>query len=602
MDGMDRFRGRSLGTGLNPHDAPGNPTPEQIRACLMRMLASPQFSDSPQLSSFLSFIVEETLQGRGSDLKGYSIATLALNRPSSFDPQTDPIVRVQAGRLRQAMTEYEAAFPDNPVVITLDKGVYAPLFSLRDIETLPIARSSLAVPESASRAAAGRQYFRWTRKRPIRALVLGLAAIGLTSLAGAGVYLLRKASAPVTASEQALTFDRFAPSIVVEADVVSPEPPDLAGLVQRTRDAVARFDDIVIVHDIADMVSTAARPSQLRPGSLLILRISAISAASTMIRFNARLVDQADQTLLWSREFDPVPTGPQGDGARTKIVQAISTAIAQPYGVIHAHVRSRLASGQRKDDPYGCIVSGFDYWRTNDSRNHGIARNCLIQRIKQFPGISSLHAQLTYLYLEEYRQGYNPLPGNPLDRALESANLAATLAPASARSHQALLAAHFARGEMESAWRAANEAMALNPFDTEILADVGARHVQSGFYEKGLTMLQQALELNTSPPTWALTFRAAAYYLLDQNDQSRRIASALGGSEYPLAMMAMIMVARKNLDEPSGKKALADMRRLHPVILVDPAAYLKRLAFDEGTISRLVKDFTGAREWAATLP
>ncbi len=591
-----------MGTGLNPQQALGSPTPEQIRACLVRMLASPQFSDSPQLSSFLTFIVEETLQGRGGDLKGYSIATLALNRPVSFDPQTDPIVRVQAGRLRQAMAEYNTAFPNESVAVTLDKGVYAPLFFLRDIELLTAIGPALAASEPAARSAATRQRLLWIRKKPVRATILGLAIIGLISLAGTGAYLLRTVSVPIATSERGPAFDRFAPSIVVEADAASPEPPDLAGLVQRTRDAVARFDDIVIVHDIADMVSTAARPSQLRSGSLLILRISAISAANSMIRFNARLVDQADQTLLWSREFDPVPPGPQGDGARTKIVQAISTAIAQPYGVIHAHVRSRLASGQRKDDPYGCIVSGFDYWRTNDSRNHGMARNCLIQRIKQFPGISSLHAQLTYLYLEEYRQGYNPLPGNPLDRALESANRAATLAPASARSHQALLAAHFARGEMESAWRAANEAMALNPFDTEILADVGARHVQSGYYEKGLTMLQQALELNTSPPTWALTFRAAAYYLLDQNDQSRRIASALGGSEYPLAMMAMIMVARKNLDEPSGKKALADMRRLHPVILVDPAAYLKRLAFDEGTISRLVKDFTGAREWAATLP
>jgi hypothetical protein len=591
-----------LGTGLNPLHAPGSPTPEQIRACLRRMLMSPQFSDSPQLSSFLSFIVEETLQGRGGELKGYSIATLALNRPASFDPQTDPIVRVQAGRLRQAMAEYEATCPDDSVVIALDKGAYAPQFSVRDVTRFSMAGSSLAAAESASRSATGRQRLRWTRKRSLRTLVLGLAAIGLTSLAGAGVYVLRKAAAPMAASEPALPFDRFAPSIVVEADAVSPEPPDLAGLVQRTRDAVARFDDIVIVHDIADMVSTTSRPSQLRPGSLLILRISAINAANTMIRFNARLVDQADQTLLWSREFDPVPTGPQGDGARTKIVQAISTAIAQPYGVIHAHVRKKLSFGLHDNDPYGCIVSGFDYWRTNDSRTHGVARDCLIQRIVQFPAIGSLHAQLTYLYLEEYRQGYNPLPGNPLECALESANRAAALAPASARSQQALLAAHFARGEMESAWRAAHEAMALNPFDTEILADVGARYVQSGYYDKGLGMLQQALELNPSPPTWALTFRAAAHYLLDQNDQSRRIASALGGSEYPLAMMSLIMVARRNMDEPAGRKMLADMRRLHPVILADPAAYLRRLSFDDGTISRLVKDFTAARDWAATLP
>ncbi len=602
MDGLERFRGRSLGTGLNPIFAPGSPTPEQIRACLVRMLDSLQFSDSPQLSSFLSFIVEETLQGRGGDLKGYSIATLALNRPVSFDPQTDPIVRVQAGRLRQAMAEYNTAFPNEPVAITLDKGVYAPLFSLRDIELLPVVGPALAVPELAARSAAKRQRFLWIRKKPARATILGLAIIGLSTLAGTGVYLLRKVTAPIADGEQSLSFDRFAPAIVVEADVASPETPDLAGLVQRTRDAVARFDDIVIVHDVADTVSANSRAAQLRPGSLLTLRISALKAANGMVRFNTRLVDQAEQTLLWSREFDPTPAGPQGDGVRTKIVQAISTAIAQPYGVIHAHVRKRLTSGAQKDDPYGCIVSGFDYWRTNDPRNHGIARDCLIQRIKQFPGISSLHAQLTYLHLEEYRQGYNPLPGNALDRALESANRAVALAPASARSHQALLAAHFARGETERAWRAAGEAMELNPFDTEILADVGARHVQSGHYEKGLTMLQQALELNSSPPTWALTFRATALYLLGRLDQSAPAATALHGSEYPPAMMAVIMVSRQQRDTVAAKKALAEMVRLHPGIVKDPGGYLKRLNFENATIDRIVTDFQISKEWAALLP
>jgi adenylate cyclase len=155
---------------------------------------------------------------------------------------------------------------------------------------------------------------------------------------------------------------------------------------------------------------------------------------------------------------------------------------------------------------------------------------------------------------------------------------------------------------MESAWRAAGEAMALNPFDTEVLADVGARHVQSGHYEKGLGMLQQALELNPSPPTWALTFRATALYLLGRLDQSVPAVTALRGTEYPPAMMAVIMVARQSREAVVAKQALADMMRLHPGIMNDPAAYLKRLAFDQETITRIVKDFQIAKDWAAQLP
>jgi hypothetical protein len=136
----DRWEGNSLGADRDSVRAAGEPTEGEIRACLRNMLAAAPFRDSPQLASFLSFVVDETLSGRGNDLKGYSIATLALGRPESFDPQTDPIVRVQAGRLRQAMAEYAAANPDEPVTIHLEKGAYAPLFSLRE------GHGSLEVP------------------------------------------------------------------------------------------------------------------------------------------------------------------------------------------------------------------------------------------------------------------------------------------------------------------------------------------------------------------------------------------------------------------------------------------------------------------------
>ena len=53
--------------------------------------------------AFLSFIVEETLAGRSSQLKGYTIAVAVYGRPERFDPQVDPIVRVEAGRLRRAL-------------------------------------------------------------------------------------------------------------------------------------------------------------------------------------------------------------------------------------------------------------------------------------------------------------------------------------------------------------------------------------------------------------------------------------------------------------------------------------------------------------------
>ena len=73
-----------------------------------RSCASRPFDTSPKLTSFLRFVVESTLAGQGERLKGYTIGVEALGRGENFDPQIDPIVRVEAIRLRAALARYYA--------------------------------------------------------------------------------------------------------------------------------------------------------------------------------------------------------------------------------------------------------------------------------------------------------------------------------------------------------------------------------------------------------------------------------------------------------------------------------------------------------------
>ena len=65
-------------------------------------------------------------------IKAYSIAVEVFGRDASFDPQTDPIVRIEAGHLRRALERYYlTAGQSDPVLITISKGGYVPSFSLR---------------------------------------------------------------------------------------------------------------------------------------------------------------------------------------------------------------------------------------------------------------------------------------------------------------------------------------------------------------------------------------------------------------------------------------------------------------------------------------
>jgi hypothetical protein len=103
-----------------------------IRAALNRIATNRPFDTSPKLTSFLRYVVESTLAGGGDRLKGYTIAVEALGRPESFDPQIDPIVRVEALRLRRALARYyDGAGADDPIVVDLPRGRYVPIFRRR---------------------------------------------------------------------------------------------------------------------------------------------------------------------------------------------------------------------------------------------------------------------------------------------------------------------------------------------------------------------------------------------------------------------------------------------------------------------------------------
>src|SRR3954453_8641680 len=108
------------------------PAPEAIRAALERIVSSPQLESSPSLCRFLRYVVEETLAGRGRQIKEYSLGAEVFARGDDFDPRIDPIVRVQARNLRARMVKYyDGPGATEPIVIDLPKRTYVPVFTLR---------------------------------------------------------------------------------------------------------------------------------------------------------------------------------------------------------------------------------------------------------------------------------------------------------------------------------------------------------------------------------------------------------------------------------------------------------------------------------------
>jgi hypothetical protein len=115
-----------------------------IRSQLERILASNDFKVPGRNRKFLSYVVEETLAGRADRIKAYSIAIEAFGRDASFDPQSDPVVRIEAGHVRRALERYYLTGGQlDPLLISIPIGGYIPTFTKRDCGPKPTSRQPI---------------------------------------------------------------------------------------------------------------------------------------------------------------------------------------------------------------------------------------------------------------------------------------------------------------------------------------------------------------------------------------------------------------------------------------------------------------------------
>ena len=174
---------------------PENPGPDRIRAALQRIVTSPQLESSPSLCRFLRYVVEETLEGRGGQIKEYSLGAEVFSRGDDFDPRIDPIVRVQARNLRARMAKYyEGPGAEESVIIDLPKRTYVPVFVMREtVATEPLQQAKApeaisetapltpAVPEPIAPAADSARERKRNRVRVVAAAILVAVAGGALS-------------------------------------------------------------------------------------------------------------------------------------------------------------------------------------------------------------------------------------------------------------------------------------------------------------------------------------------------------------------------------------------------------------------------------------
>jgi TolB-like protein/Tfp pilus assembly protein PilF len=120
-----------------------NQTPvptELVREHLVRIVESELFRRSERLIRFLKFSVQAALNGDSARVKEYVVGVEVFDRGQTFDPRVDPVVRVEARRLRNRLRQWhETVGRDSALVIDLPTGAYAAEIRYRPNSPVPIA-------------------------------------------------------------------------------------------------------------------------------------------------------------------------------------------------------------------------------------------------------------------------------------------------------------------------------------------------------------------------------------------------------------------------------------------------------------------------------
>lgn len=435
------------------------PTPDAVRLQLERILQSAEFRGSDKQRKFLSFIVEETLEDRASQLKGYTIALAVYERTEKFDPQVDPIVRVEAGRLRRALEHYYlTAGKNDPLRIEIPKGSYVPTF--HTVQTRPSGAKTL------------------TSGRKEGALSTGptVAVMPLINLTGD--------------KDQDYFVD---------------------GLTEELTTELARYQVFQVIASQSTMRFKGQKTDPKEVGTDLGVRFlltGSIRKNLKTVKVDIRLLDTSTAGQIWGESYKRDLTPADLIALQEEIAHGVVGAIADHYGLISR----RLSAESRKKAPadlnaYDAVLRFYHYETVLTPEAFEKALSALERAVQIDPGYGLAWAMLGHLHADNYALEFCEIEA-PLEKAMSFAQKGVALAPENQFTQDALSLVHFHRGDKALFMKHVEQTIALNPNSPYIVGVAGWHMMLYGEWDRGLTLLKKGMKLNPYHPSW---FHLAPY-------------------------------------------------------------------------------------------
>ena len=497
-----------------------------IREQLVRILKSGPFHQSQRRQRFLEYLVNETLAGRGERLKAYNVALEVFDRPETFDPAIDPLVRIEAARLRDKLREYYGTDGQgDPIHIDLPKGSYTPHIGFR--------QAAVRDPRSDRRTDPLDERVALMDERPSLVVL---------------------------------------PFVNMSADRAHDYLSD--GITENIITGLSRFRDLSVIasHSTFAYKGKALKIQDVASelGVRFVLEGS-VQKSSDQVRITAQLIDAITGVHLWAERFDrgveDITT------VLDEVTEIIVARLATAYGGrLGKAWRGRAERNSPQNfqayDHFQRGIEAFDFTPGSTAK----ARDFCFKAIKLDPAYGKAYAKIAWAYLVDVWLGWSEDTAHSLAEALKYATLAIARDDDEAWGHWAMAGYHMFCGQHDRAIAAYKKALELNPNDADVLNDFGQCLSYAGFAKEGIQAVRKAMRLNPHYPEYWVMQLGPIYFDARRYEDA---ISTLEGLQSLHAISVQLYLAASHAALGHADRAHAEVAR---VIALDPQATIKSCA------------------------
>jgi adenylate cyclase len=450
-------------------------SPDDIKIQLGNILDSPGFKSGQRLNQFLRYVVEQTLNGRSSHIKQYTVAVEALGFGAGFDPQSNPTVRIHAQKLRRALDRYyHRQGHDDPIRIEMPKGSYVPVFKANHTTPVPPG-----VPECDSPDAAPTSL---DHSKPTIAVMMfdclnaneeiNYIATGLTEEI-------------IIALTQFPDFKVVGP---LDRDVIERQKLDTQGIGQRHR---VRF-----------------------------LLNGGVRVYDEMFRLTVRLTDTLDGQQLWGQVLNFNMKNGSMLALQDDMVGQVTAIIADSHGIIPRTLTKESSAGHTYNRSiYESVLRYYHHFRVLTPESFVNAMNALEKSVRDNPDHALSKGALSDLLASSYLFGHDD-NSSILERAEMLARKAVALDSNCQVAHWGMALVFFLRFQRRLFLNEAKLAIRLNPNNTLFVAAASLHIAMVGEWELAMKMIGKAMRLNPHHPKWYHFLPFMNYYRQGEYDRA----------------------------------------------------------------------------------